>query len=199
MQKLFRYENFNSFVLYGAARYLGLPMPVNEVNIAYKREQFLNLKGFAAVLDSRFSENELYINKLATRKNSSFLFDRSSSVTYYGDTDWHDGMIYKKKQILLRKKFTFSQKLFLSVNGLSRIIFDATMVALLIISPWRFWVAGVWLFKMINELIWGIVAMNRIGEKNLFPGLLILRSTLPFVNGFISFKQIFRRRKRKWK
>ncbi len=198
MQKFFRYENFDSFLLYGSARYLGMPMPFSDMNIAYKREQFLNLKGFAGVLDSRFSENELYINKLSNRKNTTFLFDRSTVVSYSGDTQWQDGINFKKKQLLIKKKFTFGQKLFLRINVFSRLIFDASMIALLILSPWRFWIAGIWLFKIINELIWGMVALNRIGEKKLFPGLLILRSTVVFYNIYLSFKQLFKRKKRKW-
>ena len=199
MHKFFRYENFESYMLYGSARYLGLPMPVSDMNIAYKREQFLNLKGFAAVLDARFSENELYINKISNRKNSSFLFERSSVISYSGDTDWQDGMNFKKKQLLMKKKFTPGQRLFLWINTVSRLGFDTTMVALLILSPWRFWIAGVWLFKIIHELIWGIIGMKRLGERNLFPGLLILRSTVTIVNAILSVKLLFTRRKRKWK
>ncbi len=199
MQKFFRYENFDSFILYGSARYLGLPMPITDMNIAYRREQFLNLKGFAGVLDSRFSENELYINKVSNRKNTIFLLDRSTVVDYVGDTDWYDGMNFKKKQLLLKKKFSFGQSIFLWINTISRLVFDASMIALMILSPLRFWVAGIWLFKIIQELIWGIIAMNRLGEKNLFPGLLLLRSIVPLFNGILSIKQLFTRRKRKWK
>jgi hypothetical protein len=174
-------------------------MPVSDMNIAYKREQFLNLKGFAGVLDSRFSENELYINKISNRKNAVYVLDRSSVIDYIGDSDWYDGMNFKKKQLLLRKKFSTGQSLFLWINTISRLFFDASMIALLILSPWRIWIAGVWLFKFIHELIWGIVAMKRVGEKNLFPGLLLQRSIVPYFNTILSFKQLFTRRKRKWK
>jgi len=199
MQRFVRYENFDSFILYGSARYLGLPMPVSDMNIAYKREQFLVRRGFAAVLDSPFSENELYMNKIATRKNSVYLLDRSTTVTYAGETDWYDGMNFKKKQLLLKRKFTFGQSIYLWINIISRIIFDLSMVALLILSPWRIWVAGVWLFKIIHELIWGIVAMKRLGEKRLFPGLVFFRSIIPIANGVISLNQLFTGHKRKWK
>lgn len=199
MQKFVRYENFDSFILYGSARYLGLPMPVSDMNIAYKREQFLNRRGFAAVLDSPFSENELYMNKIASRRNSVYLLNPSSVVTYDGDTDWYDGMNFKKKQLLLKRKFTFGQSVYLWIYIISRIVFDLSMVALLIISPWRIWVAAVWLFKIVHELVWGIVAMKRLGEKKLFPGLVFFRSIIPLVNGIISLNQLFTGHKRKWK
>ena len=199
MQKFLRYENLNSYLLYGSARYMGAPMPISDMNIAYKREKFLRLRGFAAVLDARFSENELFINKIASKKNSVFLMDRSTVINYTGDTNWDDEINYKKKQLLMKGKFSFKQKLFLAINTISRLLFDGLMIALVIISPWRLYIVGIWCFKILHELSWGVVAMKRLGEKNLFPGLLILRSVAPFFNFALSFRQLFNRRKRKWK
>jgi len=191
--------NFDSFSNNGSARYFGLSMPVTDMNVAYKREQFLSRRGFAAVLDSPFSENELYLNKISNRVNSVYLLSNSTAVAYIGDTDWYDGVNFKNKQLLLKKKFTFGQSLYLSVNTISRLFFDGSMVALMVLSPWRLWVAAIWLFKIIHELIWGIVAMKRLGEKNLFPGLILFRSIIPFLNSIIVINQLFTGQKRKWK
>ncbi|NEW83818.1 MAG: glycosyltransferase [Mariniphaga sp.] len=199
MRKFIRYENFDSFVLYGSSRYLGLSMPITDMNIAYKREQFLSRRGFAAVLDSPFSENELYLNKISNRSNSVYLLNKPTAVSYVGDTDWYDGMNFKKKQLLLKKKFTVGQSAFLWINTISRLVFDISMIALLILSPWRLWVAGIWLVKIIHELVWGIVATKRLGEKNLFPGLLVYRFILPLFNTIVSLNQLFTGQKRKWK
>jgi len=199
MRKFIKYENFDSFILYGSARYLGLSMPITDMNVAYKREQFLSRRGFAAVLDSPFSENELYLNKISNRSNSVYLQNKSTAVSFVGDTDWYDGMNFKKKQLLLKKKFTVGQSIFLWTNTISRLVFDISMIALLILSPWRIWVAGIWLLKIIHELVWGIVSMKRLGEKNLFPGLLIFRSIIPLFNSIVSINQLFTGQKRKWK
>jgi len=199
MRKFIRYENFDSFILYGSARYLGLSMPITDMNVAYKREQFLSRRGFAAVLDSPFSENELYLNKISNRTNSVYLLNQPTAVSYVGDTDWYDGMNFKKKQLLLKKKFTVGQSVFLWIYTISRLVFDISMIALLILSPWRLWVAGIWLVKIIHELVWGIVATKRLGEKNLFPGLLLFRFILPLFNSIISLNQLFTGQKRKWK
>ena len=199
MRKFIKYENFDSFILYGSARYLGLSMPITDMNVAYKREQFLSRRGFAAVLDSPFSENELYLNKISNRSNSVYLQNSASTVSFVGDTDWYDGMNFKKKQLLLKKKFTVGQSIFLWTNTISRLVFDISMIALLILSPWRIWVAGIWLLKIIHELVWGIVSMKRLGEINLFPGLLIFRSIIPLFNSIVSINQLFTGQKRKWK
>ena len=199
MRKFFRYENLDSFLLYGSASYLGLPMPVSDMNIAYKREEFLKRRGFAAVLDTPFSENELYLNKISNRKNTVYLLDPTSAVYYDGEMNWYDGINYKKKQLMLRRKFSIGQIIFLSVNTMSRMVFDISMVALLILSPWRLWVAAIWLFKIVHEMVWGIIGMKRLKEKNLFPGLVFLRSVLPLFNGLLFVNQFITGSKRKWK
>ena len=199
MRKFFRYENFDSFILYGSASYLGLPMPVSDMNIAYKREQFLKRRGFAAVLDTPFSENELYLNKISNKKNTVYLLDPTSAIYYDGEMDWYDGINYKKKQLLLRRKFSIGQSIFLWINTFSRLVFDISMISLLVLSPWRIWVAAIWFFKIVHELVWGIVGMKRLKEKNLFPGLVLLRSFLPLFNAILILNQFITGSKRKWK
>jgi len=199
MRNTLRFEFFDSYILYGAARYLGLPMPVLDVNIAYKREQFLDRRGFAAVLESPFRENELYMNKISTRRNSFFSMNKNASVGYSDEASWHDLMNFKKKQLLLKQKFTVGQRFYLWMNSNSRIIFDILMVVLVILSPWRYWVAGVWLFKNILEMIWGIVGMRRLGERGLFPGFSLFKSVSPLINSLVFVNQLFIGNRRKWK
>lgn len=198
MHNMFRYENFNSFILAGSARILGLPMPVSDMNIAYKRAPFLDKKGFAAVLESPFCENELYMNEISTRRNSTFIMNKEASIGHVDEVGWHDFVNFKKKQLLLKQKFTVGQRLYLWINSFSRIAFDITAIVLVIISPWRLWIAGVWLFKNILELIWGTIAARRLGEKNLFPWIGFFKSFSPLINSIVFFNQLFNG-KRKWK
>ncbi len=198
-KRTFRYENFYSFLLFGTARALGLQMPISENNMAYRRETFLQMKGFAAVLDSPFSENELFLNKIAGRKNSAFQFNPSSSVHYIGEADWIDAVNFKKKQLLIKRKFSFGQRFFLSFNAFSRLVIDVLVIVLAILSPWRFWVAGAWTFVLILETIWLAVATKRLGERNMLPGLLFYNAMSPFINGSYVVNQLFTGQKRKWK
>jgi poly-beta-1,6-N-acetyl-D-glucosamine synthase len=198
MRNMFRYENFNSFILAGAARILGFPMPVTDMNIAYKRTPFLDKKGFAAVLESPFCENELYMNEISTRRNSAFIMNKEASIGHVDEVGWHDFVNFKKKQLLLKQKLTVGQRLYLWINSISRIAFDITTIILVIISPWRLWIAGIWLIKNILELIWGTIAMRRLGEKNLVPWIGFFKSFSPFINSIVFFNQLFNG-KRRWK
>ncbi len=194
-----RFENFSSYLLSGAGKAFGLVMPVFEYNLAYRREKFLELRGFAAVLDSPFSENELYINKISTRKNTVLQINKATSLAFTGESDWIDLVEFKKKQLRLRRKFSAGQRFFRSLNMVSRLVLTVTLVFLLVVSPWRFWVLGIWGFLLIFEISWIAVATKKLGEKNVLPMLLIYKAFLPLINfGFI-INQLFTSQKRKWK
>jgi len=194
-----RFENFISFLLSGAGKAFGVAMPVFEYNIAYRREKFLELRGFAAVLDSPFSENELFINKIANKKNTVIQNNKTTPIGYTGESEWIDLVIFKKKQLMLRRKFSAGQRFFRSLNLISRLILTASLVFLLIVSPWKFWILGAWTFLIIFEMSWIAVATNKLGEKNFLPMLLIYKAFLPVINGCFIVNQVFSSQKRKWK
>jgi glycosyltransferase involved in cell wall biosynthesis len=194
-----RFENFTSYLLSGAGKAWGVAMPVFEYNLAYRREKFLELRGFAAVLDSPFSENELFINKIATRKNIVVHINKNTPIDYAGETEWIDMVEFKKKQLMLRRKFSAGQRFFRSLNLISRVMLTASLVFLLIVSPWKFWILGTWAFFVIFEMTWIAVAANKLGEKNFLPMLLVYKTFLPLINGFFIINQIFNGQKRKWK
>ena len=199
MHGMLRFENYISFILSGSARLLGLSMPINDLNIAYKRMPFLDRKGFAAVLESPFCENELYLNEISTRRNSVYLMNQEASIGYADEFKWHDFVNFKKKQLLLKQKFTVGQRLYLWIESSSRIAFDVLMIILVILSQWRLWIIGIWLFKNILELIWGIIAVRRLGEKKLLPWVGVYKTFSPIINSFVFINQLFIGNKRRWK
>jgi biofilm PGA synthesis N-glycosyltransferase PgaC len=198
-KSLLRFENFTSYLLSGAGHAFGLAMPVFEFNLAYRREKFLELRGFAAVLDSPFSENELFINKIGKRKNTVIFNNKTTPVAFIGETDRIDLVEFKKKQLMLRRKFNSGQRFFRSLNLVSRMTLTASFILLLIVSPLRYWILGTWSFLVIFEMTWIAVATKKIGERNFLPLLLVYKTFLPFVNSAFIINQLFTGQKRKWK
>jgi len=194
-----RFENFTSYLLSGSGKPLGLAMPVFEYNLAYRREKFLELRGFAAVLDSPFSENELFINKIGTKQNTVLQNNKTTPLSYMGESEWIDLVEFKKKQLMLRRKFTSGQRFFRTFNLFSRLLLTASLIVLLIVSPWRFWILGIWAFLLIFEITLIAVETKKIGEKNFLPMLLVYKAFLPLINIYFVINQLFTGNKRKWK
>ncbi len=194
-----RFESFTSYLLSGSGKTFGLAMPVFEFNMAYRREKFLELRGFAAVLDSPFSENELFINKIRTKQNTVLQNNKNTSIAYLGESEWIDLVEFKKKQLMLRRKFSSGQRFFRTFNLISRLTLTASLVLLLILSPWKFWILGIWAFLLIFETTLIAVETKKIGEKNFLPMLLVYKAFLPFINVCFVINQLFTGNRRKWK
>lgn len=194
-----RFENFTSYLLSGAGQAVGVAMPVFEFNMAYRREKFLEMRGFAAVLDSPFSENELFLNKISCRKNTVVQISRNTLVAWEGEAEWIDLVEFKKKQIMLRRKLSAGQRFFRSLNLITRLLLTASFVLLMIVSPWRLWILGIWSFLPVFEMIWIAVATKKLGEKNFLPALMIYKALLPLINVCFIINQLFSGQKRKWK
>jgi glycosyltransferase involved in cell wall biosynthesis len=194
-----RFENFTSYLLSGAGKSCGVAMPVFEYNIAYRREKFLDLRGFAAVLDSPFSENELFINKIADSKNTVVQINKTTPIAFTGESDWIDLSEFKKKQLMLRRKFSSGQRFFRSLNLISRLTLTASFILLMVVSELRFWILGTWAFLLIFEMTWIAVATKKLGEKNFLPMLMIYKAFLPIINFYFIINQLFTGQKRKWK
>ena len=91
-----------------------------------------------------------------------------------------DAVNFKKKQLLIKQRFSFGQRFFLFLNVFSRLLLDWSMVFVAIVSPWRFWILGVWALVLVLEIIWLAVATKRLGERNMLPGLLLYNFLNPF-------------------
>lgn len=194
-----RIENFTLALRYGPAWFFGLPMPISNINLAYRRKYFLEKRGFAAQLDTPFGENEMFVNKLSRKKNSAVAFDSATSVGISGPLMYYDWMNLKKKHLLLRRKFSVSQRFYLSLDTVSRILTDVALLVLLVISPYRFWILGVWAFRFFVEFLLMIAASKHLGDKGLVLRSFLYRNCLPLINGWMSWRQHIAAERKKWK
>ncbi len=112
---------------------------------------------------------------------------------------YYDWMNLKKKHLLLRRKFSVSQRLYLSLDTVSRILTDVTLLILLVISPYRFWVLGIWAFRFFVEFLLMIAASKHLGDKGLVLRSFLYRTCLPLINGWMSWRQRIAAERKKWK
>lgn len=79
-KKLIHFDN-----LFFGIKYLGMalsnkPYLGMERNMAYKKELFFQNKGFSSILNIEYGEDNLFINKVATKKNTSVVLSPDSMV-----------------------------------------------------------------------------------------------------------------------
>ena len=75
LNKLIRFETFHTALQYLSYALAGLPYMGVGRNLSYKKDIFLRNKGFSSINHIPSGDDDLFINKVATKKNTAIVID----------------------------------------------------------------------------------------------------------------------------
>lgn len=195
--------------LFVAIQYLGMAaanrpyMGVGR-NLAYRKETFFNMKGFAASLNLISGDDDLLVNRGATSENTAIEVDSESVTWSEPKTTFRNWYHQKERHISVSNNYNNSSKLRLAVEPISRGLFYAAFIALVVFGVLSFnWIllcSTAFLFLLRYGL--QVYVINKsasiLGERKFFLTIPLFDTILPLISGFIL---IFGRknRKLKWK
>jgi len=123
LDKHIRYDTLFVAMNYLSAARLGIPYMGVGRNLAYKKDLFFNNKGFASHYGLKSGDDDLFINEVATRGNTTLLIDKGSTTRSIQSPSFRSWMYQKKRHLTTGKKYTFGTKVFLGLEPLSRTIY----------------------------------------------------------------------------
>src|SRR6185436_19414615 len=88
LNKLIRFETFHTALQYLSYALAGVPYMGVGRNLSYKKDLFLRNKGFASINHVPSGDDDLFINKVATKKNTKVLIDRDAITRSIPKTTW---------------------------------------------------------------------------------------------------------------
>jgi glycosyltransferase involved in cell wall biosynthesis len=197
--RLTHYFSFFYYIFCGGAVRMGATYPYSDINIAYRRKTFLDKKGFAGQLDSRFCENELFSCKLATKKNVCYVPDGQSAVDFNNKLSRKDWLNLRKKHLLLRREFSGGKRFYMRLDIFSRVITNVFLIVLLTISAYYLWILAVWVFRLMLELLLALIAKKRLNENSVVSGFLLYDIFLPFFDVIVRWNLFLEGRQKRWK
>jgi hypothetical protein len=197
--KLTHYSNFYYYIFCGGAAVQGNIYPYSAINLAYRRNIFIEKKGFAGQLDSRFCENEMFASKLAKRSNVCFVSDGKAAVDFNTKLRWRDWVNLRKKHLLLKKEFSIGKRFFMRLDVLTRIGVNLFMIILLMMPSFYLWVLAVWGFRLMTEFSLALIAKKRLNERFVTPGILFYDVFLPFFDVIVWWNLYLGGRRKRWK
>lgn len=202
LDKLIRFDTMNVAMNYLSAARIGLPYMGVGRNLAYKKDLFFNNKGFASHYGLLSGDDDLFINEVATRKNTTVLLDKGTGTRSVQSTCFRNWIYQKRRHLTTGKRYKFGTKLFLGFEPLSRVsFFIGGIICLLafretIYFNYILYAIGI---RQLLQLITFKLAMVRLSERNLLVYSLLFDFLQPIIyTVFISNNFIARRRK-KWK
>jgi glycosyltransferase involved in cell wall biosynthesis len=191
--------------LYIALQYLNyalarLPYMGVGRNLAYRKSLFLSNKGFATHSHILSGDDDLFVNEVANRRNTSIEISKESHTRSEVKKTWKEWYFQKKRHLTTGPGYKFLIKFLLSLEVLSRLLFYAGFVFLLVSESSAYLAITVpFLVRTCIFLTIFRITGSRLNEKHLLLPSLLLDLLLPLFNIYILFSNFAEARRNRWK
>ncbi len=197
LNKLIRWETFMTALQYMSFALAGLPYMGVGRNLSYKRGVFIRQKGFSAHHHIPGGDDDLFINAVANKKNTKINADKDSFTLSHPAKSWKQWRNQKQRHYTTSKYYKFSGKFLLGLYTLSQFLFYPLFLVALLYFHWQ-WVLPVLGLRLIIQSIIYYKALQKLGEKDLFPYFLFLDVWM-FFYYIIFAPSLFKKPKPTWK
>ena len=169
--KLVRWETFHTALQYLSYAMAGLPYMGVGRNLSYKKSVFFRHKGFSSHNHVPGGDDDLFINKAATKKNTNVVIDADSFTLSQPATSWRHWKQQKMRHYTTSKYYKSAHKFLLGLYALSQFLFYPLFIVSLILFDWR-WALFVFGIRLIPQAIILKKTADKLDEKDLFPWFL---------------------------
>jgi glycosyltransferase involved in cell wall biosynthesis len=189
--------------LFASIRFLGFALarkPYMGVgrNMAYRKELFFRQKGYSAHLNLQRGDDDLFVNEVATKKNTRVETDINATIRMrpiQHKMDWREE---KVSYMATSQYYKGSQRYMLSFETMTRLLFYLAVIATLILGILnKHWVAGfaglLWLVRYMVQAIIINTTAKELGEgRRYYFSLPVFDILLPFQSMVFKLFHTFR-------
>ncbi len=173
LNKLIRFETFHTALQYLSYALAGIPYMGVGRNLSYKKTVFFRNKGFSSINHIPSGDDDLFVNKVATKHNTAVVIDAEAVTRSVPKTTWSGWLKQKSRHYTTAKFYKPKHKFLLGLYFATQFIFYPLTAVTAIFYDWRL---ALGLFGL--RLIWqGIVlhkSMKKMGEGDLWPWFIFL-------------------------
>jgi glycosyltransferase involved in cell wall biosynthesis len=196
LNKIIRFDTFHTALQYLSYALAGQPYMGVGRNLSYKKAVFLRNKGFSAINHVPGGDDDLFINKVATKENTAIVIDKDTFTLSDPKKNFGEWFRQKARHYTTAKYYKPRHKLLLGLYSVSYILF----YPLLIVSLFYDWRVALSLY-IIRLIVQGLVfnkTMRRLGEEDLFPWWWLLDIWM-FAYYLIFSSTIWKKPRQNWK
>ena len=192
LNKLVRFETLLTAVNYFSFAKSGLPYMGVGRNLAYTKKEFFDANGFINHIKVRSGDDDLFINQIATKNNTTICFSKDSFTESTPKTTFKAWFKQKRRHISTAKHYKIKHKALLTLLYISNLLF--WLFALILFASLFNWqlVLGLFIFRIVLQYTIFGVSSKKLGETDLLVFLpfleiflIILQLTI-FINNLIS-------------
>ena len=197
LNRLMRFDAMQNGLLYLSAAlnrnaYMGIGK-----NLSYRKELFYRNQGFISHYTTTVGEDDLFINQVATKKNTEVLIDAENAILTTPTNSFKLWMRQKSSRYSTVPKYNGRARLMLSLFYVSQFLFYVSFIALLalcanpafsITNGAVFYIPILVFFFLLRfgtQLFIYHKASKRLGEKGLLPGLILYDFLFAFLSPWL--------------
>jgi hypothetical protein len=131
LNKIIRFETMLTAVQYFSWAKIGHPYMGIGRNLAYKKEEFYNVKGFINHMKIRSGDDDLFINQIAKAKNTAICYSPESFTYSQPKTTFKAWFTQKRRHVSTANFYKTFDKIQLGLFYVSQLLFLLLAVVLL--------------------------------------------------------------------
>ena len=187
---LIRFETFITAVQYFSYTTIGLPYMGVGRNLAYKKELFFEANGFINHMDIKSGDDDLFVNQMATSKNTAICIDKNSFTMSIPKKTFNSWYRQKRRHINTAIHYKWKHKILLTLFYTSQFLFWILSIVLLsFLYQWEF-VLGLVGFRCIVQYVTYFKISKKLNEQSLIVLTLILEPILILIQFFIFIQNL---------
>lgn len=171
LNKVIRWETFHSALQYLSYALASVPYMGVGRNLSYKKAVFFRHKGFSSHNNVPGGDDDLFINKAATRKNTKININKDSFTLSHAAGTWAQWRNQKRRHYTTSKFYRPLHKFLLGLYAFSHFFYFPLFAAASIFYDWKITLA-IFLFRSILQLVVYAKTMLKLGERDLLPWFL---------------------------
>ena len=168
LNKIIRFETFFSALNYLSFAIAGMPYMGVGRNLSYKREVFIRNKGFSSINQLPGGDDDLFINQVATKKNTTVVIDPLAHTLSEPKKTFGGWVKQKYRHYSTSKYYKPQHKILLGMQSFSLFALYPLLAFNLIFCNW--WIAlAVYGVRLLIQALVYYKAMKKLNEADLFP------------------------------
>ena len=195
--KMVRWETFHTALQYLSYAKSGIAYMGVGRNLSYKKSVFFRHKGFSAHNHVPGGDDDLFINKAATKKNTTIVIDKDSFTLSEPSNNWKQWIRQKKRHYTTSKYYKPLHKFLLGLYAVSLFLFYPLFIVSLFIFSWK-WTLIAFAIRFVVQAFVIFKTTDKLDEKDLFPWFVFFDVWMFFYYLFFA-TSIFKKPAKKWK
>jgi len=183
LNALIRFETLLTAMQYFSYAKVGNPYMGVGRNLAYHKTVFFNVNGFMNHMSIRSGDDDLFINQVATKKNTEIEFSEKAQTISTPSNNFSEWFKQKRRHVSTASHYKFKDQLFLSIFYISQITFWTLFVILIShLFQWKLVLLIMGIRILIQYVTYGFSA-KKLKEQDLI-------FAIPFLEIFLILFQL---------